>query len=180
MNLVVITEVPGEGGSDPYIIRDHLNDLELDICRTGEEEKILERRTQADSASGDQEVRVCNGAVIWLMFWMKHAAHLTHTFLFGLGDNLNVVTVHEHKVLQCVTVDIIDQRLEDSSSIGDTEWNHQVFIAATCLPPRSRQDDRRRESRRDEWQEMVVFHSVVTQAATVDTRLGRLVLLNND
>lgn len=77
-------------------------------------------------------------------------------------------------------MDIIDQRLEDSGGVGDTEWNHRVFVAAIRLPPRSRQDDRRRESRRDEWQEMVVFHSDVTQAAMVDTRVGRLVLLNND
>lgn len=140
----------------------------------------MDRSTQDDSASGDQEVRACNGAVIWLMFWMKHAAHLTHTFLFGLGENLNVVKGDEHKDLQRVTVDIIDQRLEDNSGVGDTEWNHQGFIAATRLPPRSRHDDRRRESRRDEWQEMVVFHTDVTQAAIVDTRLGRLVLLNND
>lgn len=149
MKLAAITEYLGEESSDPFILGVNFNDepeIQVghlqngggggDLGQTGQD-------TQTDSVSGNQEVRACNGAVIWLMFWMKHAAHLTHTFLFGLEENLNVVKVHEHKDLQRVTVDIIDQRLEDSSGVGDTEWNHQVFIVAVRLPPRSRQYDRR-------------------------------------
>lgn len=51
-----------------------------------------------------------------------------NVFLSQAGKNKDVIEVDEHEPIQHITENVVNQGLEHSSSVGQSEWHHQVFV----------------------------------------------------
>ena len=55
---------------------------------------------------------------------LKYLSHMHDVLLEAVGENQNVVQVHEHRMIQKVPQNIIHQGLEDGWGITKPKWHH--------------------------------------------------------
>lgn len=51
-----------------------------------------------------------------------------NVFLAGLGEDEHIIKIDKHELVEYISEDIVDERLEDRWSIGEVKGHNKIFI----------------------------------------------------